>query len=194
MAPDNHRLVIHQFTSSPINQFTGSPSMRIIVDGYNLIRQWPELAMLDREDLQSGREALIRELQAYQRARRHQITVVFDGRERGGMSGGTERVGGVGVRYSRQGETADQVIARLAAEAGEGAVIVSTDREVQAAARRYGAAPLSAHEFMGRMQQNLVAHLKGGEEEEERPVKSGKGAARRLPKKERRVERRLRGV
>ena len=168
--------------------------MRIIVDGYNLIRQWPELAMLDRADLQSGREALIRELQAYQRARRHQITVVFDGRERGEMSGGAERAGGIGVRYSRQGETADQVIARLAAEAGVGAVIVSTDREVQAAARRYGAAPLSAHEFMGRMQQSRVAHLKGGEEEEERPVKSGKGAARRLPKKERRVERRLRGV
>jgi hypothetical protein len=167
--------------------------MRIIVDGYNLIRQWPELAMLDRADLQSGREALVRELQAYQRARRHQITVVFDGCERGEMSGGVERAGGIGVRYSRQGETADQVIARLAAEAGVGAVIVSTDREVQAAARRYGAAPLSAHEFMGRMQQSRVAHLKGGEEEE-RPVKSGKGAARRLPKKERRVERRLRGV
>jgi hypothetical protein len=168
--------------------------MRIIVDGYNLIRQWPELAMLDRADLQSGREALIRELQAYQRAKRHQITVVFDGRERGEMSGGTERAGGIGVRYSRQGETADQVIARLAAEAGVGAVIVSTDREVQAAARRYGAAPLSAHEFMGRMQQSHVAHLKGGEEEEERPVKSGKGTARRLSKKERSVERRLRGV
>jgi hypothetical protein len=44
------------------------------------------------------------------------------------------------------------------------------------------------------MQQSRVAHLKGGEEEEERPVKSGKGAARRLPKKERRVERRLRDV
>ena len=168
--------------------------MRIIVDGYNLIRQWPELAMLDRADLQSGREALLGELQAYQRAKRHQITVVFDGRERGGISGGMERAGGVGVRYSRQGETADQVIARLAAEGGAGAVIVSSDREVQAAARRHGAAPLSADEFMERIEQSRVADLKGGETEEERPVKTGKGAARRLPKKERRVERRLRGL
>jgi uncharacterized protein len=168
--------------------------MRIIVDGYNLIRQWPELAMLDRADLQSGREALLRKLQEYQRARRHQIIVVFDGRERGGISGGTERAGGVGVRYSRQGETADQVIARLAAEGGAGAVIVSSDREVQAAARRHGAAPLSADEFMGRIARSRGADLKGGETEEERPVKTGKGAARRLPKKERRVERRLRGV
>ncbi len=37
--------------------------MRIIVDGYNLIRQWPELAMLDLADLQEGRDALLRELQ-----------------------------------------------------------------------------------------------------------------------------------
>jgi predicted RNA-binding protein with PIN domain len=168
--------------------------MHLIVDGYNLIRRWPELAMLDRADLELGREALLRELQAYRRARHHQITVVFDGRERGGKSEGTERAGGVGVRFSRQGETADAVIARLAAEAGEGAVVVSSDREVQAAARRYGAAPLAADDFMARLEQSRVAAVKGGEEEEERPVKSGKGAARRLPKKERRVERRLRGL
>jgi len=38
-----------------------------------------------------------------------------------------------------------------------------------------------------------VEALKGGDEED-RPQKSGKGAARRLPKRERRVERRLRGL
>lgn len=167
--------------------------MWIIVDGYNLIRQWPELAMLDRADLQSGREALLQELQVYQRARRHRITVVFDGRERGTLSGGSEKSGGVGIRYSRQGETADEVIARLVAGAGEGAVVVSSDREVQAAARRHGAAPVSAEEFIARMDASRVASLKGGDEED-RPEKSGRGAARRLPKRERREERRLKGL
>jgi len=169
--------------------------MRIIVDGYNLIRRWPELAMLDRADLGLGRDALLRELQAYQRARRHQITVVFDGRELGGTSGGAERAGGIGVRFSRQGETADAVIARLAAEGGSGTVVVSSDREVQAAARRHGAAPLSADEFMARLERSRVATLKGGEEDEaDRPVKTGKGAARRLPKAQRQTARRLRGL
>ena len=167
--------------------------MWIIVDGYNLIRQWPELAMLDRADLQSGREALLQELRAYQREKRHRITVVFDGRERGGVSGGAENAGGIGVRYSRQGETADEVIAHLVAEAGEGAVVVSSDREVQAAARRHGAAPLSAAEFMARIEASRIAALKGGDEEG-RPQKSGKGTARRLPKRERREERRLKGL
>ncbi len=167
--------------------------MWIIVDGYNLIRQWPELAMLDRADLESGREALLQALRAYQRAKRHRITVIFDGRERGGATGRAQSSGGIGVRYSEQGETADEVIARLVAEAGAGAVVVSSDREVQAAARRHGAAPLHAEEFMARIEASRIATLKGGEEDV-RPQKSGKGTARRLPKRERREERRLRGV
>jgi predicted RNA-binding protein with PIN domain len=72
--------------------------MWIIVDGYNLIRQWPELAMLDRADLEEGREALLQELAAYRRTRGHQITVVFDGRERGGVSESATKAAGVTVR------------------------------------------------------------------------------------------------
>ena len=167
--------------------------MWILVDGYNVIRQWPELARLDRADLQSGREALLRELQWYRRAKRHEITVVFDGREQGGFSEETARVGGIGVRYSRQGETADSVIARLVAERGEGTVVVSSDREVEDAARRKGAAWLTAAEFLARVEASKLLSLKGGEEAE-RPVKTGKGVARRLPKAERRREKRLRGL
>ncbi len=167
--------------------------MWIIVDGYNVIRQWPELAMLDRGDLQSGREALLHELQVYRRTKGHRITVVFDGRERGGFSEASESAGGIAVRYSKRGETADLVIDRLAAEGGEGAVVVSSDREVVAAARRHGAAWLSAAEFMTRVEASRVAILKGGEEEV-RPGKPGKGTARRLPKAERRRQQRLKAL
>lgn len=167
--------------------------MWIIVDGYNVIRQWPDLARLDRADLQSGREALLCELQSYRRAKGHKITVVFDGREQGGFSEGTDSVRGIGVRYSKRGETADSVIARLVAEGGEGAVVVSSDREVAEAARRQGAAWLSAGEFRARVEASGLVSLKGGDEEE-RPAKAGKGEARRLPKAERRRERRLRGL
>lgn len=167
--------------------------MWIILDGYNVIRQWPDLARLDRGDLQSGREALLHELQAYRRIKGHRITVVFDGREQGGFSEAAENVGGVGVRYSRRGETADLVIARLVAEGGGGAVVVSSDREVADAARRQGAAWLSAPEFMARVEASRLASLKGGDEED-RPEKSGKGTPRRLPKTERRRQRRLKAL
>jgi len=150
--------------------------------------------MLDRADLQSGRGGAYPRapgLSAGQTPPDHRVSSDGRGARRDVRRHGAGR--GIGVRYSRQGETADQVIARLAAEAGAGAVIVSTDRRFRPRPDDM-ARPLSAHEFMGRMQQSRVTHLKGGEEEEERPAKSGKGAARRLPKKERRVERRLRGV
>lgn len=167
--------------------------MWLIIDGYNVIRQWPELAMLDREDLQSGREALLAKLQAYRRAKGHRITAVFDGREQGGFSEGAEQAGGISVRYSRRGQTADAVIARLAVEGGEGAVVVSSDRAVLAAARHHRASVLPAPEFIARLEESRLVGIKGGEEEG-RPRKSGKGTARRLPKAERRMQRRLRGL
>ena len=167
--------------------------MRIIVDGYNLIRQWPELAMLDRTDLEAGRDGLLAELSAYRRAKGHQITVVFDGRERGGFSESGEQTRGIAVRYSRQGETADEVIARLVAGSGEGTVVVSSDHAVQAAVRRHGAAPLASAEFILRLDVARQAALKG-EEAEERPRKTGKGTAHRLPKSERRTRQRLRDL
>ncbi|MEN8246931.1 MAG: NYN domain-containing protein [Thermodesulfobacteriota bacterium] len=54
-------------------------AVHIIIDGYNLIRQSPELSYLDRQDLQQGREALLGMLAAYKKIKHHQITVVFDG-------------------------------------------------------------------------------------------------------------------
>jgi predicted RNA-binding protein with PIN domain len=167
--------------------------MWLIIDGYNVIRQWPELAMLDRSDLQAGREALLAELQEYRRAKGHKITVVFDGWEAGGFSEASERAGGIAVRYSKRGETADAVIARLSAEGAQGTVVVSSDREVLAAARRHGAGSLPADEFIERLLLSRVALVKGGEEPE-RPIKPGKGVARKLPKAVRRQERKLKGL
>jgi len=167
--------------------------MWIIVDGYNVIRQWPGLAMLDRTDLQSGREALLRELQSYRRNKGHRITVVFDGREQRGSSEAIEQVGGVAVRYSRQGETADAVIVRLAQQAGPGVLVVSSDHGLSVAARRQGAACVSALEFIEKVEASRFASMKGGEEED-RPVKAGKGTSRRLPKAERRLQRSLRSL
>lgn len=169
--------------------------MWLIVDGYNLIRQWPELAMLDRADLEGGREALLRELARYRRVRAHDITVVFDGRERSGAAESPARAAGIAVRYSRQGETADEVIGRLAAEGRQRAVVVSSDRAVMGEARRHGAACLSSEAFLDRLEVSRIATMKGGEEEAEgRRPKTGKGVARRLPKAQRRLARQLRGV
>jgi hypothetical protein len=71
--------------------------------------------------------------------------------------------------------------------------VVSSDREVAAAARRAGAAWLAAAEFVSRIEASRLASLKGGDEED-RPIKMSKGTARRLPKAERRRQHRLKGL
>jgi len=162
--------------------------MWIVVDGYNVIRRLPELRERERLGLEAGRAALVEMLAAYRRARgHHRITVVFDGGANPVGSGGTERVAGIEIRYSRPGQTADDLIARLAQEGRAGAVVVSSDRQVGRAAAACGAAAASCEEFAARLEAVAVAALKGGEvgNEEERPA-GKKGTARRLPKAERR--------
>jgi predicted RNA-binding protein with PIN domain len=159
--------------------------MWIIVDGYNLIRRLPALREREAESLEAGRGALVSMLAAYRRARgHHRITVVFDGQS--GPAGGG-RTGGIDVRFSRPGETADRVIARLAQQGRGGALVISSDRELGRAAAEAGAAAASCEEFAARLEAAAVADLKGGEEEDadERPA-GKKGTARRLPKAERR--------
>ncbi|HEU5395448.1 MAG TPA: NYN domain-containing protein [Candidatus Methylomirabilis sp.] len=157
--------------------------MRILVDGYNVIRRLPELRMVERaEGLAAGRDALCTRLRAYRRARGHPVTVVFDG---AGGAAASSGVGGLTVCFSRQGETADALIARLLERGGSGMVVVSSDAAVAAAARRAGAAAVTAEEFGARLEATAAGGLKGLEEEAAPAPPKGKGPGRRLPKAER---------
>lgn len=158
--------------------------MRIVVDGYNLIRRSPELSILDRQDLELGREGLLKLLTPYQRLKGHRITVVFDGREGGPPLRHQEMRGGLTVIFSRRGESADEVIKQLS---GPGTVVVTSDRELQSASLRAGAVALGAEAFWVKLLEAVYRLGKGLEEEEPPPVK-GKGAARRPPKGLRRKE------
>ncbi len=163
--------------------------MRIVVDGYNLIRRSPQLSILDREGLELGREGLLKLLIPYQRLKGHRITVVFDGREGGFPLRHQETRGGLTVIFSRRGEPADEVIRQLS---GPGTVVVTSDRELQSASLRAGAVALGAEAFWAKLLEAVSRLGKDLEEEEEPPRAKGKGAARRPPKGLRRKEEVLR--
>jgi hypothetical protein len=157
--------------------------LRILVDGYNVIRRLPELAAVERaEGLAAGREALCAHLRAYRRARGHAVTVVFDGARGGEESRGA---GGLTVHFSRAGETADAVIARLLEGRGGGVVVVSSDAAVAALAERAGGTAVTAEEFGARLTAAALGALKGEEEELPAVPAKGKGPSRRLSKAER---------
>jgi predicted RNA-binding protein with PIN domain len=161
-------------------------SMHIIIDGYNLVRQSPELSRIDRMDITRGREALIEKLAIYRRFKPHRITIVFDGAGAPDLSPGRDRVKGISIVFSRGGETADTVIARMARQEGGTATVVSSDRAVALSARACGAAVIESTDFEARMA--MATDLEKGDPIEAEPhgrriSTRKKGESRRLPKR-----------
>ncbi|HZC04132.1 MAG TPA: NYN domain-containing protein [Ktedonobacterales bacterium] len=126
----------------------------IYVDGYNVIRNTPALAQVERGSLAAGRDALLTRLAARYRHTPHRVVVVFDGDGGGesvqpfpGFSRGR-------VIFTSADETADAAIIRLAAQAhdeGCEVVVVSDDFEVRDGASKQGAATARVGDLQRRM-------------------------------------------
>ena len=119
--------------------------MRWLIDGYNVIRREPDLRAREAESLEAGRRALLHLLASAHRDPRDEFTVVFDGAR---VDGGFPSPGRIRVIFSRPPHTADDELMRLARQWQSGAVVVSSDRRIQDAARRAGAAVLTAERFL----------------------------------------------
>jgi predicted RNA-binding protein with PIN domain len=168
-------------------------ALHLIIDGYNLIRQSPWLSRLDARDLEAGRQALLESLGEYHREKpAHRLTVVFDGWQGGELREHRDYVQGITIIYSRRGERADEVVKRLAAREGARAVVVTSDREIQEFAARRGATCVEAREFESRCLLRALAAGPAEAEDEPPGPQLKKGPSRRLGKKARRQQQRLR--
>ena len=90
---------------------------RLIVDGYNIIFAWPDLAAVKDVNLQDAREMLIATLADYAAMTRQNVTVVFDSHRRPDAEASEQTISGVEVVYSGRKTSADHVIERLLFEA-----------------------------------------------------------------------------
>jgi predicted RNA-binding protein with PIN domain len=105
---------------------------RLIVDGYNVIFAWPELAALKDVKLEDARELLIAVMADYAALTRQRVTVVFDSHRRASGEETNEVVSGVEVIFSGRKSSADHVIERLIYQARQGEeVTVATSDAVQ---------------------------------------------------------------
>lgn len=106
--------------------------VRILVDGYSLLHNWPELAPGQPRHSAAARDELIHVLTRYQDAIGTPITIVFDG---GGAPAGAPRpisTPELEVIYSRAGQTADDIIERVAfriREFGEALAVTDDNAE-----------------------------------------------------------------
>ncbi len=155
--------------------------MDIIIDGYNLIGSDQGL----KGALEQKRNWLIHQLSIYKELKGFEITLVFDGWSSGWINEVEEKSGGIIVVYSRQGEKADSVIARIARQKGGGCVVVTSDREVRNAVERFGSAAIYAGEF-GAILRTLDRPFAGEECDNSESQPARKGNPSRLSKTERR--------
>jgi len=166
--------------------------MRWLIDGYNVIRRDPDLRSREAESLEAGRRALVGLIARAERVRQDEFTVVFDGAR---LSGGTPTAGRIRVVFSRPPSTADDEVMRLARQLRNGAVVVSSDRKVQDAARRAGSAVLTAEQFLHALDvpetSSGMDALDSKDDSDGQPPREKRGNPRRLSKKARKAQRAL---
>ena len=103
--------------------------VRILVDGYSLLHNWPELAEGAPRHSERARDALVDMLQQYQDACGTPVTIFFDGTGKHRGRPKKDHPGGaVEVLFSSAGQTADDLIERAAHRFQDyGEVMVVTD-------------------------------------------------------------------
>ncbi|HEV2841222.1 MAG TPA: NYN domain-containing protein [Chthoniobacterales bacterium] len=86
----------------------------LIVDGHSVIFAWPELRALHQRRSSLARDALVKKLREYQDWTDVRVAVVFDGK--GTAVNVESEPGEIQIFYSREGQTADSIIERLASK------------------------------------------------------------------------------
>ena len=115
----------------------------LLVDGHSVIFAWEDLRKLHARRSASARDELIRRLTAYQDGSGVRVVAVFDGK--GDAANEAGEPGGIQVFYSSAGQTADDIIERLAAKyAAKYEMSVATDDHMERqTAETFGAVAIS---------------------------------------------------
>ena len=133
--------------------------MRVIIDGYNLAHASDWLDLKGRPEPKGMRAMLVRLLADYAERSDDRMTVVFDG-----LPADSRQIAelgnraGIEVIFSGAEVDADTQIAKMLeySTGARDALVVSSDREVRAAASRFHARSCPADEFMNHIRQTLA--------------------------------------
>ena len=160
-------------------------AIHILIDGYNLIRKYPPLSQAEKNDFSKGREKLLEWLAQYRRKIANPITVVFDGGQGGDWDEGRDIYKGIKIRYSPQGQTADDIIKRLVKKEGEKILVVTSDQELGSYCLFFKTGWIRSEDFAHRIQEQIwtVDQPAFKEDDTEDPHRKKKGTAFRISKK-----------
>lgn len=125
----------------------------LLVDGYNIIGDWPELKLLKKCNFEGARDQLIEKMAEYQAYSGMKVCVVFD----------AHMVPGVGKKYinyrleivyTKENETADERIEKLVKQLkniNTQVYVATSDCVEQSVTFGYGALRISARELRTEM-------------------------------------------
>ena len=121
----------------------------VIIDGYNVIYAWNELRELANENIDSARDKLIDIICNYQGAKCVNVIVVFDAYRLKGFIGEEKTINNIKIVFTKEDETADAYIERLAHSMGRkyDVTVVTSDGLEQLTALSQGCRILSATEL-----------------------------------------------
>ena len=121
----------------------------LIVDGYNVLFNWPELEEMAKIDLGMARNRLIEILGDYAAFKNFRMVLVFDGYRARGNPGQKSRWEKVEIVYTKEGQTGDAYIESLANRIGHNysTKVVTSDSLVQLSSFRSGLLRMSAREL-----------------------------------------------
>ena len=121
----------------------------LIVDGYNIIFAWEDLAAIAREDLEAARKMLCDRLSSYAGFKKSRVVLVFDGYKVKGNPGEKTQFHNIQVVYTKENETCDAYIEALVAQIGTNYNIrvATSDALVQLSSFRSGVLRVSAREL-----------------------------------------------
>ena len=132
-----------------------TPKQRaLIVDGYNIIFAWSDLAELAQEDLEAARNKLCDILSNYAGFKKCYLVLVFDGWKTKGNPGEKSQYHNIQVVYTKEGETGDAYIESLVAQIGHNYAVrvASSDALVQLSSFRTGVLRMSSRELLEEIQ------------------------------------------
>ena len=121
----------------------------LIVDGYNIIFAWDELAAVAKEDLEAARRQLCDTLSSYAGYKKCRVVLVFDGYKVRGNPGEKTQYHNIQVVFTKENETGDSYIESLAAQIGSNyqVRVATSDSLVQLSSLRSGVLRVSAREL-----------------------------------------------
>ena len=121
----------------------------LLVDGYNIIFAWEELRELAEVNIDGARGKLMDILCNYQGIKKCSLILVFDAYKVEGFQGEVQQYHNIHVVYTKEAETADQYIEKVAHEIGRkyDVTVATSDGTEQVIIRGQGCHLLSAKEL-----------------------------------------------